>query len=67
MMHNSEIYFEVFFQVEGGAGTFVSCFSALAGPMTSDRKQRVKTKWKEGARRGTICQKGETGNGQERH
>lgn len=66
MMHNSEIYFEIFKWKWGG--TFVSCFSALAGQMTSDSKPKVrKTKWKEGARRDTICQKGKTGNGQERH
>lgn len=45
MMRNSEIYFEIFFfLVEGGVGTFVSCFSALAGHMTRDSKPKAKIK-----------------------
>lgn len=50
MMHNSEIYFEIFFfKWKAGAGTFVSCFSALAGRMTSDRETEGQNQMKGGS------------------
>lgn len=67
MMHNSEIYFEIFFLSGRWGWAHLSLvFLHLLAEWPATGKPKVKTKWKEGARRGAICQKGETGNGQEK-